>query len=172
MSMNLQIEKLNSVMKELGYSEDEILKYASVLKEIIKGSNLENVFVQGGIECKIPLLTEYDLINDIDHRALYYFELPHLEHYGAENLFSMVYTGESIPEYCIHKNSILIFKRCEKVTEDGVYAILSRDTVKFSKAEISGDSIRITPLDNKRHLPKIRKTVSALGKMISSINNY
>lgn len=172
MDMDLLQEKLIKIMKEQNYSSDEILKYSSIFKKVIKSSNLENVFVQGGIECKIPLFTEYDLINDIDHRVIYYFELPHLESHGAENLFALEYKGESIPEHCIHKNSVLIFKRCEKVTSDGVYAVASRDSLKYKKAEITKDGIRITPLDNKKHLPQIRKTVSALGKMIASINNY
>lgn len=138
----------------------------------IKGDNLENIFTQGYFGSRIPLLTEYDLINDCDYHVIYYFELPHLEKYGENNLFALRYMGEDIPEKGILHDSILVFVRCNKVTCDGIYAIVSRDALRFKQAELSEGEIKMTPLDSKRRIPKNFKTVSAKGRLVSCINTY
>lgn len=167
MSINPFDEELKDIIRKYNISNEDVSKIRSA-----QISNLENVFVQGLVGSKIPLFTEYDFINHFDHRVVYYFELPHLEKYGAENLFALRYTGDDVLQKGIMHDSILIFKKCTRITKDGVYAVVSRNSLKFKRAELLDDKIHITPLDGKRRIPKLCKSASAVGRLVCCINNY
>lgn len=181
---NMSVEDVSQI---IGISADAIRKYESglsapsvefVLKveEFMQTSalsnNLENIFTQGYFGSKIPLLTEYDLINDCSDRVIYYFELPHLEKYGANNLFALRYTGVDVPDKGILHNSILVFVRCEKVDRDGIYAIVKREALSIKSATLKNGEIRLEVLDGKKRAPNFYKTSKASGRLVCCINNY
>lgn len=181
---NMSLEDVSQIM---GISADAIrsyesgfsipsLDFISKAKEIMgistSADTLENTFVQGSFGRKIPLLTEYELINDCSERVMYYFELPHLEKYGESNMFALRYTGDDVPDKGILNNAILVFTRCEKVDRDGVYAIVKRDKLSIKTATFSDGKIRLELLDGKKRTPNFYKTVNARGRMVSCINTY
>lgn len=136
-------------------------------------TNFQNIFTQGYFGSKIPLLTEYDLVNDCDYHVIYYYELPQLEKYGENNLFALMYVGDDIPEKGILNGAVLVFVKCSKITSDGVYAVVSRGALKFKNAEIvDSNVIKLTPLDGKRRIPTRVKSSSANGRLVCCINTY
>lgn len=149
-----------------------ILKAEKFMQLFAMNNNFENIFTQGYFGSKIPLLTEYDLINDCSDRVIYYFELPHLEKYGENNLFALRYTGGDVPEKGILHDSILVFVQCTKVDRDGIYAIVKRDTLSIKSASLENGEIRLEPLDGKKRTPNFYKTSKARGRLVSCINNY
>ena len=153
-------------------SVDFVIKAEEFMRISAHGNNFENIFTQGYFGSKIPLLTEYDLINDCDDRVIYYFELPHLEKYGENNLFALRYTGDDIPENGILTNSVLVFVNCEKVDRDGIYAIIKRDVLSIKSATIENGVIRLETVDGKKRAPNFYKSVTARGRLVCCINNY
>ncbi|MBQ6998767.1 MAG: helix-turn-helix transcriptional regulator [Clostridia bacterium] len=181
---NMSVEDVAQV---IGISADAIRKYESGFSvpsvEFVLGAeefmqtsalsnNLENTFTQGHFGSKIPLLTEYDLINDCSDRVIYYLEIPHLEKYGKNNLFALRYTGADVPDKGILHNSTLIFVRCEKVDRDGIYAIVKRETLSIKSATLKNGEIRLEVLDGKRRAPNFYKTSKASGRLVCCINDY
>lgn len=154
-------------------SVDFILKAISFVdKEEFSG--LANVLVQGNFGSKIPLVSEYDLINDRDTSLHIYYEIPDIEHYVQDGMFALRYDGANIPELGVVNGCAMIFVNCTSVDRDGVYAIISRDKLRYKMAELipETDEIRLTPLDGTRRIPKRFKKVSARGRMVCAINTY
>ena len=144
-------------------------KYGNVLSDI---DGWETVFVQGFFGPKIPLFIPEDLLSDNYNRIKSYFELPNLRQFGENSLFALNYEGDDVPEHGIKKGSILIFYKCDEVDQEGVYAVSSRGKLTFKDVTIAGDKYRISTLDGKRRLPVFCKSASALGRLVSCINNY
>lgn len=172
----------------LGISESELIRYESNKSPlsfdfIIKAtsfvgkeefSGLANVFVQGNFGSKIPLVSEGDLINDEDTSVRFYYEVPDVEHYVKDGMFALRYTGADVPELGVLSGCTMIFVNCTSVDRDGVYAVISRDKLRYKKAELIPETneIRLTPLDGTRRIPKRFKKVSARGRMVCAINTF
>lgn len=179
---------LHQVSQIIGVSEKQLIMYENnelpmsfeFMMKVLQFaggdilSSLANVFTQGNFGCKIPLVSEEDVINDEDKSVEFYYELPDIEDYAKDGMFAIEYDGDDIPEYGILSGCKMIFVNCKSVDRDGVYAIISRDKLRYKKAEIISDTgeIRLTPLDGARRLPKRFKKVSARGRMICAVNTY
>ncbi len=135
-------------------------------------SNLENIFTQGYFGSKIPLLTEHDFINDCENHVIYYMELPQLEHYGNDNLFALRYTGDNVPDMGILKNSVLVFVLCDKMKDEGVYAVVKRDKLKLEEMRYVDGQMRISELNGKKNRPRFAKSATARGKLVCCVNTY
>lgn len=153
----------------LGFAE----KAEKFIGSFVEVTSFQNIFVQSDFGNKIPLLTEYDFINDCDYHVIHYYELPQLKKYEDKNLFALKYSGTDIPEKGILNDSILVFVQCDRIRCDGVYAVASRGALKFKQAEVlDTKEIRITPLDGKRRIPSRCKSASARGRLVCCINTY
>ena len=135
-------------------------------------TDFENTFTQSYFGFEIPFVTEADIINDCTDRVISYIRLPHLEHYGENNLFAVRYMGGDVAERGILHGSILVFVNCEKVTCDGVYAIVSRGTLQFKTAERKDGKITLRVMNGKKNMPKTFKSAKAIGRLVSCINIY
>lgn len=174
--------------KLLGITEEELIRYelkrsplsydfvmkAAALFGNDKFSGLANVFTQGSFGSKIPLVSEFDLINDCDSNLRLYYEIPEVEDYVGEGMFALRYNGIDVPELGILNGCTMIFANCKSVDRDGVYVVISRDKLRYKKADFIPDTgeIRLTPLDGLRRIPQIFKKVSARGRMVCAINVY
>ena len=165
-------DRLTILAKEFNINENEMQKGIDAFLQNISIDSFENTFTQGLVGNKIPLYSEYDFVNEDFDKVLSYMELPHLEHYGAKNLFALRYMGEDVLEEGIKHDSILIFTECEKIDRDGIYAVVSRFSMQFKKALFKNKEIYITPLDNKKRFPKISKTAKANGRLVCVINKH
>lgn len=163
------LEKYESGMVLPSYNF--VKKVREHLKIHAADSGFENIVTQGCFGNIIPLITEYDLITNCDNHVVFYMELPQLNEY-KDKLFAMCYKGESVPEYGILPESVLVFTWCDNIDRDGVYAVVSRGALKFKKARLSDGMINVTPLDGKRHLPNRFKSASAKGRLVCCVNTY
>ena len=60
---------------------NDLEKAEKFIGSFVEVTSFQNIFVQSDFGNKIPLLTEYDFINDCDYHVIHYYELPQLKKY-------------------------------------------------------------------------------------------
>lgn len=135
-------------------------------------NSFENIFVQGYFGYKTPLLNDEDFIKDNVNRVIAYYEIPHLNKFGDNNLFALRYTGNNIVDKGIFHDSILIFHHCTQIDRDGIYVVVKRGRLGIKEAVFTEHGIRMTPLDSVKRIPVMQKTSVASGRLVCCINNF
>lgn len=171
--LNVDVKTLESYLNGMCVPGFEFILKARRIYDINDENDfLSNIFTQGYFGTKIPLLTKEDFANDCTNRVIAYYEIPHLNKYGENNLFALKYTGNNIEDKGIMHDSILIFHQCTSIEQSGIYAVVKRGALSIKEATVTDRGLRIVNLEARKRLPVTQKTSVASGRLVCCINNY